>query len=160
MSKKFPIESEGLEPIIKSIMGKRIAIGVVRGVNDAESELVEGFEITIYELKILAQHYMEEIGNIEFSWEALGQSGSYGIRFRPFANNRLAKIRSLLGKDDFELTINPITKKFDETLAEVHEQVNNPLPCSICASPRCGPLPLDMYEGLCNKCVVDNADYT
>ncbi len=59
MSKKFPIESEGLEPIIKSIMGKRIAIGVVRGVNDAESELVEGFEITIYELKILAQNYME-----------------------------------------------------------------------------------------------------
>ena len=154
MTIKFPTESEGLGPMI----GKGLAVGVVRGVNDATAELVEGFVPTRYELEVLARHYLECIGDIQFMWEAFGQSSSYGIRFWPFANRRLSKIQSILGEEDYREAITSAEEKIDKVLAEIREDVNNPRPCSECGTHRSGPVYLDDYEGICDKCRADKGE--
>jgi hypothetical protein len=107
MAKKVPSESEGLDPL----HGNGFVIGHVRGVNDRAAELVDGFQPTRYELGILTEHYMNEIGNILYSYEAFMQSGSYEIRFRPFAEQRLGTIQSILGEEEISSIVDPILKK-------------------------------------------------
>ena len=147
MKKHFPAESEGLGP---RVVGNGFALGIVPGVNDASAELVEGFRPTRYELEVLATDYMERLGVIAADWEAFGQTGSYEIRFGPFAWRRLDTICNILGEEEFTQAIAPVKAKWDNVLAKCREQVENPEPCEECGASRSGPLPLS--DLLCDRC--------
>ena len=151
MGSKFAQESEGLHPM--RVNG--FAIGVVNGVNDMGSELVDEFIPTRYELSILAQHYAERIWEINHFWEAHGQSGSYEIRMGPFATRRLDRIWNILADEELATTADYIAKQ-ESILEEIREKVANPPPCSDCGISREGPLPLDME--LCEPCAEATVD--
>ncbi len=59
MTKQMPVESQGL-----GALGG--VIGVVSGVNDASAYLVEDFKPTLYELEVLARHYLEKAREVEY----------------------------------------------------------------------------------------------
>ncbi len=73
MGKQMAVESEGLGPL-GGVIG-----GGISGLNDQSASLVENFKPTLYELEVLARHYLEEAREIEFWGEFLGYSG--GGRF-------------------------------------------------------------------------------
>ncbi len=124
MKRQMAKESEGLGPLVSEPMGidgKRLAIGMVPGVNDAGATLVENFAPTRYELEVLANHYLEEVRAIEFDGEFLGSSGSYEIRMRPFAYRRLDAIWQVLGEESFKKAIAPMEEKWQKVFAEARK---------------------------------------
>ena len=149
MTKEFPAESEGLGPLRVS----DLIIGRVAGVNDASAELVQEFKPTRYELRVLARHYLKKLTEIDYMWIAFGQSGSYEIRFDPFAERRLGTICSILGEEEFREAIAPVE-------AEWKKWQEENLKCKQCGKPR--SIPLIQSDVLCDRCgsgkVNDEAD--
>jgi hypothetical protein len=146
MEKQIPVESEGLGPLAG-------CIGVIRGVNDESAYLVKEFKPTLYELEVLARHYLEEARDIEFGWTFLGFSGSYEIRMQPFAYRRLATIQSILGDQRLQEAISRVEEKWDKRFAEAEEIEKNLEPCKSCGAKR------DYYDyaspitdGYCGAC--------
>lgn len=123
MGKQMAVESEGLGPL-GGVIG-----GGISGVNDQSACLVENFKPTLYELEVLARHYLEEARGIEFLGEFLGCSGSYEIRMRPFAYRRLATIEAFLGEESFRKAIASTEEEWDRRFAEAEEIERNLEPC-------------------------------
>ena len=130
MEKQMAVESEGLGPL-----GGVIGAGI-RGVNDQSASLVENFKPTLYELEVLARHYLEEARMIEFDGRFLGMSGSYEIRMQPFAYRRLATIESILGEERLQEAISRAEEKWDKRFAEAEEIEKNLEPCKSCGAKR------------------------
>ena len=123
---KWPAEAEGLGP---GGIG-RFTVGVTPGVNDASAFIVDDFAPTRYELEVLANHYLDEINKIEWNGEFLGASGSWEIRFGPFASRRLGTIQGLLGEDDFDEALRATNKKWEKAFTESRKDP----PCPSCLS--------------------------
>ncbi len=130
MGKQMAVESEGLGPL-GGVIG-----GGIRGVNDQSASLVENFKPTLYELEVLARHYLEEARMIEFDGRFLGMSGSYEIRMQPFAYRRLATIESILGEERLQEAISRAEEKWDKRFAEAEEIEKNLEPCKSCGAKR------------------------
>jgi len=79
------------------IVGDGFVIGYVPEIHKLGKE--HPFEATTFELELLAEHWAEQVGSIEYMWEYFQQSGSEEIRLQPYAWERLGKIADVLGKD-------------------------------------------------------------
>ncbi len=148
MGKQMAVESEGLGPL-----GGVIGAGI-RGVNDQSASLVENFKPTLYELEVLARHYLEEAREIEFDGKFLGSSGSYEIRMHPFAYRRLATIENVLGEERFQKAIARTEEKWDKIFAEAAEIERNLEACKGCGRKRvyydyAAP---GIPDGYCHEC--------
>ncbi len=130
MQNQIAVESDGLGPLA-GVVG-----GGIRGVNDKSACLVENFKPTVYELEVLARHYLEKIRDIEF-WERFYRTtGSYQIRMRPFASRRLATIESALGEQRFQNAIASTEEEWNKVFAEAEEIESNLEPCKRCGAQR------------------------
>jgi len=130
---RLPDEAEALAPLI---VNDRIAIGVVPGVNDRAARLVAGFELTEYELGVLANHYLNRLRSSEFDSRVYEQSGSYDIRMRPFADRRLATIREVMGPVAFDAAIAETEKKWDAAFEKAEQDEERLAPCPACGARR------------------------
>ena len=158
MGMEMAVESEGLGPLC----GAGMVVGVVGGVNDESAYLVEHFKPTQYELEVLARHYVDEAGQIEFWSRFLGCGDSHGIRMRPFACRRLATIKAALGEKRFEKAIARTEEKWDKRFAEAEEIEKNLEPCKSCGAKRdyydyAFPSP-DGYCGACDSATAPSDD--
>ncbi len=148
MKKQMPVESEGLGPIA-GVIGAGIS-----GVNDSTAYLVENFKPTLYELEVLARHYLEEAREIEFYGRFLGSSGSYEIRMHPFACRRLATLESFLGAERFHKAIARTIEAEDRAFAQAEEVEKNLEPCKACGAKRTyyDSVMSFIPDGICGAC--------
>ncbi len=158
MEKQMPVESEGLGQLVAG----GFLIGVVPGVNNESATIVEEFKPTVYELEVLARHYLEEAREIEFAGKFLGYSGSYEIRMRPFAYRRLATIEGILEKHRFDKAIAGTEEEWNRRFAEAAEIEKNLEPCKSCGAKRvyydyAFPSP-DGYCGACDSATAPSDD--
>jgi len=152
MEKQMPVESEGLGPIWGNIGA------CIRGVTDQSASLVENFKPTLYELEVLAKHYLEKVREIEFDYRFLGESGSYALRMNHFARRRLATLESFLGAERFHKAIARTIEAEDRAFAQAEELEKNLEPCKACGAKR------DYYDyamsfipdGICGACDHNN----
>ena len=146
MKKQMPVESEGLGPL-GGVIG-----GGISGVNDQSACLVENFKPTLYELEVLARHYLEEARGIEFGGVFLGCSGSIEIRMHPFACRRLATIEAFLGEESFRNAIASTEEKWEKAFTEADEIEKNLEPCKQCGAQRAYYHYVAHSEGYCDTC--------
>ncbi len=145
ITSKLPEESEGLE----AWGDKQFVVGLTYGVNDEAARLVAGFEPTIYELEVLAKHYVEEANDIELFWRIYEQGGSEQTRKVNFAYERLRTLESVLGSERFNAAIGPVVDKWNKEFAEAEEEEKALAPCSKCGGKR---RLVDKYQGGCSAC--------
>ena len=152
MGKQMAVESEGLGPL-GGVIG-----GGISGVNDQSASLVENFKPTLYELEVLARHYLKEAKEIEFYWRFLGDSGSYEIRMHPFACRRLATLESFLGAERFHEAIARTIEAEDRAFAQAEEVEKNLEPCKACGAKRTyyDSVLSFIPDGLCGACGDNN----
>jgi hypothetical protein len=147
MEKRWPVESEGLGGVFG---------GCVRGVTDQSACLVDNFEPTLYELEVLARHYLETIYSIDFNYRFLCMSGSSSIRRRPFADRRLATIEAIIGVARFRNAIASTEEEWAKEFAETEEFERNLEPCKQCGRKRvyydCAAP--DIPDEYCNACMA------
>ncbi len=152
MGKQMAVESEGLGPL-GGVIG-----GGIRGVNDEAACLVENFTPTLYELEVLAKHYLEKVREIEFDGRFLGDSGSYEIRMHPFACRRLATLESFLGAERFHKAIARTIEAEDRAFAQAEELEKNLEPCKACGAKRTyyDSVMSFIPDGICGACDHNN----
>ena len=98
---EYPAESEGLG----ASGDDRFIIGRTEGVHDDAARLVTDFQPTIYELEVLASHYLDMARDSELWWRVSEQVGSSEIRAYPLAHRRMGTIESILGAERFTAAI-------------------------------------------------------
>jgi hypothetical protein len=155
----FAEDSAGLGPLPVG----RVVIGDVHGVNDEGARLVPTFIPTAYELEVLARHYVKAIYDIEYFGRFAQTSGSYEIRFGPFADRRLGTIAETLGREVFDGAIAPVRHDHEKDVKDTEERLAKP--CAQCGCARdffdLGR-PMREYEddGLCEGCYKKGAGPT
>ncbi len=102
------------------------------GANDESARMVHQFTPTRYELAVLARHYLEELYSIAYFWAAYSQSGSWEVRFGPFAERRLDTVAGHLGEEEFKVAIQSVEKKWEGWEEEVAAELAKMIPCTRC----------------------------
>ena len=110
--KKYPEESEGLGWFRLSAR--------VKGVNDEWAELVEGFVPTRYELGLLARHYCDRAYDHDRDMYTNEFVSTPRMHFSCFARRRMARVRSVLGKEGFEAEVADIDAKWEKEMCRLH----------------------------------------
>ena len=118
MSIRFAPEAEGLgaSPLIAPAVGVTDALGGVVPVFEPTRYALQVLE-TRYELQVLAAHYTDRIWEIHWRRGFSEHVGSSEIRFEPFAYDRLARIREILGERDFENATKSTYEKWEKEFA-------------------------------------------
>ena len=88
------------------------AKALVKGVNDASARFVEDFQVTRYELEVLARYYLEDVRDVEFKSAAYMQSGSDSTRRSRFGAKRLDSIERILGADVLAKALATVEEKW------------------------------------------------
>ena len=81
--------------------GRSITFGRVAHVNGPDARETD-FKPTLYELKVLTDHWATRIAEIEGIWDEHKQVGSTDLREHPYALSRLADLESHIGESEVE----------------------------------------------------------
>jgi hypothetical protein len=118
----FPRESERNGAWISG----GILVGLTAGVNDESAKLVPDFQVTRYELGILAKYYFNLQNDLMYFWDWTSQYGSDDSRMISFAASRLHSIAEILGQDECDDLLSKDAQKWKNDFATLRSQ------------PRCG----------------------
>ena len=127
LRRETPEEAEFLDHPEAAFLGFK-----TRGANDESARLVHEFTPTRYELGELACHYLEWVYTIDYNWAALMTTGSWEIRFQPFAYGRLDTIAALLGEEEFQAAIRLVEEKWEGWEEELAAELAKEIPCLGC----------------------------
>ena len=83
-------------------------------------------EVTTWEIEQLCKIWAERRRSILFDYKAYGQSGSYGIRVEPFAQQRLGYFAGLIGEDKVEEIVAGVFASFEAEAEEARPNVVTP----------------------------------
>jgi hypothetical protein len=117
---EFPEEAQFFRELDKLVYG--CVAFQVQGVTGESGRLAHGFTPTRYELEVLAQHYAQEVSDIHARWLEWGSSGSYEIRFGPFAQIRLKGISDIIGEDRLNFLLRGL-RAYDEVFLKGGEEL-------------------------------------
>ncbi len=128
-------------------------IALVEGVNDASAELVEDFQVTRYELKVLARQYLEDVKESEFEYAAYLQAGSTETKKSRFGIRRLGSIELVLGKDVLAKALAPVEEKWKRTFDDLKVDLATPVKCEKCGKKFYREDVCPVEPVLCHKCL-------
>lgn len=91
----------------------REIITTAGGMNDESAmQYVEGFKPTVYELEVLAEHYMKAVRGMQIWWRYWNSPDGGEKYFEPFADWRLKLIAQCLGEKKFQQAISNVEEEW------------------------------------------------
>ena len=103
--------------------GNGLVIGYVDRVNGRGAEEIEGFTPTRDELIQLVKYWYEVLLDNRYFYFLYGQTGSQEIRENSFAQARIARLETALGRKDIDKAIAEMEAEFSKNLNPEHWEI-------------------------------------